>query len=217
MLQTTHLKGWTSSLSFQEWQSISRWSSRAGFSRWLPPSIQCNTLLCMALSSYETGSSLSDTICNDPTVKPSRLLMMGPPHSMILSALSWSPHGFLFSIPKGLIQSGGLHIYYSPQPFFTDVGCYKLPTLRAQRPHRAFRSDNRSRDHPVVQDSRGGSHSPYSVTLCPAWHLILTGLDHSALIPFVTTRLWTAKITHDGPTTQYDIVGFEPNSARICV
>ena len=26
--------------------------------------------------------------------------MMGPPHSMILSALSWSPHGFVFSIPR---------------------------------------------------------------------------------------------------------------------
>ena len=96
--------------------------------------------------------------------------------------------------------------------------------LRARRPNRAFRGDNRSRDHPVVQDSkgapmgsRGGSHRPYSVTLCPAWHLIPTGLDHPALIPFVTIRLWTVKVTHNGPTTQYDIVRFELESARICV
>ena len=56
--------------------------------------------------------------------------------------------------------------------------------------------------------SRGGSHRPYGVALCPAWHLDPARLDHPALIPLVMTQPlmgrdpahWTDEVTHDGPT-----------------
>ena len=49
---------------------------------------------------------------------------MGPPHSMILSALSWSPHGFVFSIPKRPHTEWWFAYILFTTTVFSDVGCY---------------------------------------------------------------------------------------------